>query len=29
VKKGSGKAKNEEHNEKLWEISENAVSPFL
>jgi hypothetical protein len=29
VKKGSGKAKNEEHNEKLWEISEDAVSPFL
>ena len=29
VKKGSGKAKNEEHNQKLWEISEDAVSPFL
>jgi NAD(P)-dependent dehydrogenase (short-subunit alcohol dehydrogenase family) len=29
VKKGSGKAKNKEHNEKLWEISEDAVSPFL
>jgi len=29
VKKGAGKAKNEEHNQKLWEISEDAVSPFL
>jgi len=29
AKKGSGKAKNEEHNQKLWEISEDAVSPFL
>ena len=29
VKKGSGKAKNETHNQKLWEISEDAVSPFL
>jgi NAD(P)-dependent dehydrogenase (short-subunit alcohol dehydrogenase family) len=29
VKKGSGKAKNEEHNQKLWEISEDVVSPFL
>jgi NAD(P)-dependent dehydrogenase (short-subunit alcohol dehydrogenase family) len=29
VKNGSGKAKNEEHNQKLWEISEDAVSPFL
>ena len=29
VKKGSGKAKNEEHNQRLCEISEDAISPFL
>ena len=29
VKKGSGKAKNEEHNRRLWEISEKVVAPFL
>ena len=29
VKKGSAKAKNEEHNRRLWEISEKAVAPFL
>ena len=29
VKKGSSKAKNEEHNRKLWEVSEEAVSPFI
>ena len=29
VKKGSAKAKNEEHNRRLWEISEEAVAPFL
>ena len=29
VKKGSSKAKNEEHNRKLWEISEDAVAKFL
>jgi hypothetical protein len=29
VKKGSGKARNEEHNRRLWEISEAAVAPFL
>ncbi len=29
VKKGSSKAKNEEHNRKLWELSEEAVAPFL
>jgi len=29
VKKGSSKAKNEEHNQKLWELSEEFVKPFL
>ena len=29
VKKGSSKAKNEEHNRKLWELSEEAVAKFL
>ena len=29
VKKGSSKAKNEEHNQKLWELSEDFVKPFL
>jgi retinol dehydrogenase-12 len=29
VKKGSGKAKNEEHNKKLWELSEEFVTPFV
>ena len=29
VKKGSSKAKNEEHNRKLWDLSEDAVAPFL
>ena len=29
VKKGSSKAKNEEHNLKLWELSEEFVKPFL
>jgi len=29
VKKGSSRAKNEEHNQRLWEISEDAISPFL
>jgi NAD(P)-dependent dehydrogenase (short-subunit alcohol dehydrogenase family) len=29
VKKGSAKARNEEHNRRLWEISEEAVAPFL
>jgi NAD(P)-dependent dehydrogenase (short-subunit alcohol dehydrogenase family) len=29
IKKGSSKAKNEEHNEKLWQISEGLVTPFL
>ena len=29
VKKGSSKAKNEEHNQKLWELSEEAVAPFF
>ena len=29
VKKGSSKAKNEEHNRKLWELSEEAVAPFF
>ncbi len=29
VKKGSSKAKNEEHNRKLWEVSEEAISPFI
>ena len=29
VKKGSGKAKNEEHNRRLWKISEKVVAPFL
>ena len=28
VKKGSSKAKNEEHNQKLWELSEEFVKPF-
>ena len=29
VKKGSSKAKNEKHNRKLWEISEELVAPFV
>ena len=29
VKKGSSKAKNDEHNVKLWELSEEFVKPFL
>ena len=29
VKKGSSKAKNEEHNQKLWDLSEEFVKPFL
>jgi len=29
VKKGSSKAKNEEHNRKLWELSEDFLKPFL
>jgi len=29
VKQGSSKAKNEEHNKKLWELSEEFVAPFL
>ena len=29
VKKGSSKAKNDEHNKKLWELSEEFVKPFL
>ena len=29
VKKGSSKAKNEQHNQKLWEISEKMLEPFL
>ena len=29
VKKGSSKAKNEEHNRKLWEISEDFVEKFV
>jgi len=29
VKKGSSKAKNEEHNRKLWELSEEFVAPFV
>tara|TARA_Y100000739_G_scaffold38681_1_gene29371 strand:+ start:26 stop:520 length:495 start_codon:yes stop_codon:yes gene_type:complete len=29
VKKGSSKAKNDKHNAKLWELSEEFVKPFL
>ena len=29
VKKGSSKAKNEEHNRKLWDISEDYVKKFV
>ena len=29
VKKGSSKAKNEEHNQKLWDLSEDFLKPFL
>ena len=29
VKKGSSKAKNNKHNAKLWELSEEFVKPFL
>ena len=29
VKKGSSKAKNEEHNQKLWELSEEFVEKFV
>jgi len=29
VKKGSSKAKNEEHNQKLWKVSERMLEPFL
>jgi NAD(P)-dependent dehydrogenase (short-subunit alcohol dehydrogenase family) len=29
VKKGSSKAKNEEHNQRLWELSEDFLKPFL
>jgi len=29
AKKGSSKAKNEEHNQKLWKISEKMLAPFL
>jgi NAD(P)-dependent dehydrogenase (short-subunit alcohol dehydrogenase family) len=29
VKQGSSKAKNEEHNKKLWELSEEFVAPFV
>ncbi len=29
VKKGSAKAKNDEHNRRLWDISEEAVAPFI
>ena len=29
VKKGSSKARNEKHNQKLWELSEEFVKPFL
>ena len=29
VKKGSSKAKNDKHNVKLWELSEEFVKPFL
>ena len=29
VKKGSSKAKNEEHNQKLWDLSEEFVKPLL
>jgi len=28
IKKGSSKAKNEEHNHKLWNISEDLIAPF-
>ena len=29
VKQGSSKAKNDEHNKKLWELSEKLVAPFV
>jgi len=29
VKEGSSKAKNDEHNKKLWELSEKLVAPFV
>ena len=29
VKQGSSKAKNDEHNKKLWELSEEFIAPFL
>ena len=29
VKKGSSKARNEKHNQKLWELSEEFVKPYL
>ena len=29
VKQGSSKAKNDEHNKKLWELSEEFIAPFI
>lgn len=29
VKEGSSKAKNDEHNKKLWELSEEFIAPFI
>ena len=29
VRKGSAKARNDEHNRRLWDISEEAVAPFI
>ena len=29
VKQGSSKAKNDEHNKKLWELSEKLIAPFV